>query len=238
MKKQKESIDYAACAQFIYEVVGGRANLKRITHCATRLRLVTVDDTKVSPKRLEQVEGVKGVFFSGGQLQVIIGPGAVNKVFDEFLKISGMDDSGQEEVKRVGREKQPLSVSRVFQAIGEVFVPLLPAIVSAGLISGIMELLAKLSPGFAASDWYAILNLFANTAFRFLPVLIAISAATIFGGNRFMAAEKSNVAECNCWKHCMHACTIFSVFDCRSYHSADWCFIKKNDQLLSDEGIR
>ena len=62
MKKQKENFDYAACAQFIYEVVGGRANLKRITHCATRLRLVTVDDTKVSPKRLEQVEGVKGVF--------------------------------------------------------------------------------------------------------------------------------------------------------------------------------
>lgn len=188
VKKQKENFDYAACAQEIFQQVGGRENLRRVTHCATRLRLVTADDTRADRKALERIEGVKGVFVSGGQLQVIIGPGAVNKVFDEFLKISGMDDSGQEEVKRVGREKQPLSVSRVLQAIGEVFVPLLPAIVSAGLISGIMELLAKLSPGFAASDWYAILNLFANTAFQFLPVLIAISAATIFGGNRFMAA--------------------------------------------------
>ena len=188
VKKQKENFDYAACAQEIFQQVGGRENLRRVTHCATRLRLVTADDTRADRRALERIEGVKGVFVSGGQLQVIIGPGAVNKVFDEFLKISGMDDSGQEEVKRVGREKQPLSVSRVFQAIGEVFVPLLPAIVSAGLISGIMELLAKLSPGFAASDWYAILNLFANTAFQFLPVLIAISAATIFGGNRFMAA--------------------------------------------------
>lgn len=188
MKKQKENLDYAACAQEIFQKVGGRKNLRRVTHCATRLRLVTVDDTRADKNALEQIEGVQGVFVSGGQLQVIIGPGTVNKVFDEFLKISGMDDSGQEEVKRVGREKQPLSVSRVFQAIGEVFVPLLPAIVSAGLISGIMELLAKLSPGFAASDWYALLDLFANTAFQFLPVLIAISAATIFGGNRFMAA--------------------------------------------------
>lgn len=188
MKKQKENFDYAACAQEIFQKVGGRENLRRVTHCATRLRLVTVDDTRVDKRALEQIEGVKGVFVSGGQLQVIIGPGTVNKVFDEFLKISGMDDSGQEEVKRVGREKQPLSASRVLQSIGEVFVPLLPAIVSAGLISGIMELLAKLSPGFAASDWYAILDLFANTAFQFLPVLIAISAATIFGGNRFMAA--------------------------------------------------
>lgn len=188
MKKQKENFDYVACAQEIFQKVGGRENLRRVTHCATRLRLVTADDTRADRRALERIEGVKGVFVSGGQLQVIIGPGAVNKVFDEFLKISGMDDSGQEEVKRVGREKQPFSVSRVLQAIGEVFVPLLPAIVSAGLISGIMELLAKLSPGFAASDWYAILNLFASTAFQFLSVLIAISAATIFGGNRFMAA--------------------------------------------------
>ena len=188
VKKQKENLDYAACAQAIFQNVGGRENLRRVTHCATRLRLVTVDDTRADKKALEQIEGVKGVFVSGGQLQVIIGQGTVNKVFDEFLKVSGMDDSGQEEVKRAGREKQPPSVSRVLQAIGEVFVPLLPAIVSAGLISGIVELLGTLSPGFAASDWYAILNLFANTAFQFLPVLIAISAAGIFGGNRFMAA--------------------------------------------------
>lgn len=188
MKKQKEKFDYAACAREIFQKVGGRENLRRVTHCATRLRLVTVDDTRADKKALEQIEGVKGVFVSGGQLQVIIGPGTVNKVFEEFLKVSGMDDSRQKEVKRVGREKQPRSVGRVLQAVGDVFVPLLPAIVSAGLISGITELLAKLSPGFAASDWYAILNLLANTAFQFLPVLIAISAAGIFGGNRFMAA--------------------------------------------------
>lgn len=187
VKKQKENLDYTACAREIFQKAGGRRNLRRVTHCATRLRLVTVDDTRVDKKALEQIEGVKGVFISGGQLQIIIGPGAVNKVFEEFLELSGMEDSGSEEVKRVGMEKQPLSVSRVLQAIGEVFVPLLPAIVSAGLLSGIMELLAKVSPDFASSDWYAILNLFAGTAFQFLPVLIAISAATIFGGNRFLA---------------------------------------------------
>ena len=103
VKKQKENLDYAACAQAIFQNVGGRENLRRVTHCATRLRLVTVDDTRADKKALEQIEGVKGVFVSGGQLQVIIGQGTVNKVFDEFLKVSGMDDSGQEEVKRAGR---------------------------------------------------------------------------------------------------------------------------------------
>ena len=84
------ALDYAKCAKEIYETLGGRENLVSAAHCATRLRLVTVDNSKIDMKKLENIEGVKGVFQSNGQLQMIIGTGTVNKVYDEFLKVSGM----------------------------------------------------------------------------------------------------------------------------------------------------
>ena len=84
------ALNYAACAKEIYETLGGRENLVSAAHCATRLRLVTVDNSKVDMTALENIDGVKGVFESNGQLQLIIGTGTVNKVYDEFLAVSGM----------------------------------------------------------------------------------------------------------------------------------------------------
>lgn len=84
------AMDYGKCAKEIYEMLGGRDNLVSAAHCATRLRLVTVDNGKIDMKKLENVDGVKGVFSNNGQLQLIIGTGTVNKVYDEFLKVSGM----------------------------------------------------------------------------------------------------------------------------------------------------
>ena len=83
-------MDYRKCAEEIYQYVGKRENLVSAAHCATRLRLVTNDNSKVDIKKLEDVDGVKGVFSSNGQLQIILGTGVVNKVYDEFLSISGM----------------------------------------------------------------------------------------------------------------------------------------------------
>lgn len=76
----------------------------------------------------------------------------------------------------------------MIKALGDVFVPILPAIVASGLMMGLVEALGKALPAFAASDWYGILDLLANTAFVFLPVLIAVSAARVFGGNIFLGA--------------------------------------------------
>ena len=80
------AMDYAKCAKEIFDTVGGRSNLVSAAHCATRLRLVTVDNSKINMKKLENIDGVKGVFSNNGQLQLIIGTGTVNKVYDEFLK--------------------------------------------------------------------------------------------------------------------------------------------------------
>ncbi len=181
------ALDYGKCAKEIFENLGGRENLVSAAHCATRLRLVTVDNSRIDKKKLENIDGVKGVFESNGQLQLIIGTGTVNKVYDEFLAVSGMTAATKEEVKAAAAAKQPF-YKRMIKSLGDVFVPILPAIVASGLMMGLVEALGKAIPTFAGSDWYGILDLFANTAFTFLPILIAVSSARVFGGNIFLGA--------------------------------------------------
>ena len=151
-------MDYRKCAQEIYDLVGKRDNLVSAAHCATRLRLVTNDNSKVDMKKLEDVDGVKGVFSSNGQLQIILGTGTVNKVYDEFLSISGMTAATKADVKAAAAAKQPLPF-RMVKALGDVFVPILPAIVAAGLIMGLLEGMTKIWPEMASSGTYQILNI-------------------------------------------------------------------------------
>ena len=179
------ALDYRKCAQDIFSHLGGRENLVSAAHCATRLRLVTVDNSKIDMKALENVDGVKGVFSSNGQLQLILGTGTVNKVYDEFLAVTGMTAATKDEVKAAAAAQQPLP-QRMVKALGDVFVPILPAIVASGLMMGLVEALGHAIPSFAGSDWYGFLDLVSATAFAYLPVLIAVSAARVFGGNIFL----------------------------------------------------
>ena len=180
-------MDYRKCAQEIFQHVRGRENLVSAAHCATRLRLVIADNSKLDMKALEQVDGVKGVFSNAGQLQLILGTGTVNKVYDEFLAVSGMTAATKEEVKAAAAARQPLP-KRMVKALGDVFVPILPAIVASGLIMGLLEGLCKAWPALANSGTYTIFHLFSNAAFVFLPILVAVSAARVFGGNIFLGA--------------------------------------------------
>ena len=182
------ALDYRKCAQEIFDNLGGRENVVSAAHCATRLRLVIADNSKMNMKALEEVEGVKGVFTNAGQLQLIIGTGTVNKVYDEFLSITGLTAASKEDVKAAAAAQQPLP-KRMVKALGDVFVPILPAIVASGLMMGLVEALGKIPGlGFADTDWYEFLDMVANTAFAYLPVIVAISAARVFGGNLFLGA--------------------------------------------------
>lgn len=182
------ALDYRKCAQEIVDHIGGRDNVAQAAHCATRLRLVIKDNSKVDKDYLDNVEGVKGMFESNGQLQLIIGTGTVNKVYEEFLSITGMTAATKDDVKAAAAAQQPLW-KRLLKPIGDVFVPILPAIVASGLMMGLVEALAKIPGlGFAESDWFAFLDMVANTAFAYLPVIVAISAARVFGGNIFLGA--------------------------------------------------
>ena len=168
--------------------IGGGANVVSAAHCATRLRLVIADNGKVNKAALEEIDGVKGMFESSGQLQLIIGTGTVNKVFDEFVAITGVAAGTKDDVKAAAAAKAPIW-KRALKTIGDVFVPILPAIVASGLMMGLVEALGKIDGlNFAGSDWYAFLDTVANTAFAYLPVIVAISAARVFGGNLFLGA--------------------------------------------------
>ena len=181
------ALDYRKCAEDIYSHLGGKENIASVAHCATRLRLAIVDSKKVDDKELENVEGVKGVFTSNGQLQLIIGTGTVNKVFDEFLNVTGLTAATKEDVKAAAAANMSLP-KRMVKSLGDVFVPILPAIVASGLLMGVVEALGKAIPGFSGTDWYLFLDMVANTAFAYLPVIVAISAARVFGGNIFLGA--------------------------------------------------
>ena len=179
------ALDYRKCAEEIAANIGGGSNVISAAHCATRLRLVIADNSKVNKKVLENVDGVKGMFESNGQLQLIIGTGTVNKVYDEFLSVTGASAATKDDVKAAAASKMPLW-KKILKTPGDVFVPILPAIVASGLMMGLVEALAKAIPSFAESGWFGFLDMVANTAFALLPVLVAISAARVFGGNIFL----------------------------------------------------
>ena len=181
------ALDYKKCAQEIAANIGGGSNVISAAHCATRLRLVIADNSKVNKKALEEVDGVKGMFESNGQLQLIIGTGTVNKVYEEFLAVTGASAASKDDVKAAAASRMPWW-KKILKTPGDVFVPILPAIVASGLMMGIVEAIPKFWPAFGQSDWFSFLDLVANTAFALLPVLVAISSARVFGGNIFLGA--------------------------------------------------
>ena len=181
------ALDYRKCAEEIAANIGGGSNVISAAHCATRLRLVIADNSKVNKEVLENIDGVKGMFESNGQLQLIIGTGTVNKVYDEFLAVTGASAATKADVKAAAASKMPLW-KKILKTPGDVFVPILPAIVASGLMMGLVEALAKAIPSFADSGWFGFLDMVANTAFALLPILVAISSARVFGGNIYLGA--------------------------------------------------
>lgn len=185
-------MDYRKIAEEIYDKVGKKDNLISAAHCATRLRLVIADNNKCDSKAVEEIEGVKGVFFASGQLQIILGTGTVNKVYDEFLQVSGLTAATKAEVKQAAAARQNI-FKRAIKTLGDIFVPIIPAIVASGFLMGIMEALNfMVNNGFIALDTtssiYVFAKLFSNVAYVFLPILIAYSAAKAFGGNPYLGA--------------------------------------------------
>lgn len=185
-------MDYRKVAREIYEQIGGKENLISAAHCATRLRLVISDNGKADKEKVENIDGVKGVFFAQGQMQIILGTGVVNKVYDEFIQIADISESSKEELKQAAASKaNPLQ--RLIKTLGDIFVPIIPAIVASGFLMGIMEALNfMVANGFldinTSGSIYVFAKIFSNTAYTFLPILIAYSAGKVFGANPFLSA--------------------------------------------------
>ena len=192
IKGRREIMDYRKTAQEILGHVGGSKNIVSAAHCATRLRLVIADNSKADKSAIENVDGVKGVFEASGQLQIILGTGTVNKVFDEFISIAGITASTKAEAKEAAAGNQNWFM-RAIKLLGDIFVPIIPAIVASGFLMGIMNSLDFMNAnGFlnidTTSSIYVFANLFSNIAYTFLQILIAFSAAKAFGANQYLGA--------------------------------------------------
>lgn len=180
-------MDHRTCAGEILDAIGGKDNLASAAHCATRLRLVIADNDKVKKETLENIDGVKGVFEAAGQLQIIIGTGTVNKVYDQFIDLAGVEAASKDDVKAAAAAKAPW-YKRAIKTLGDIFVPIIPAIVATGLLCGLLGGLSRAFPSLSDHYIYNILDLLSNTALTFLPILIAVSAAKIFGANIYLGA--------------------------------------------------
>ncbi|WOO44687.1 PTS system trehalose-specific EIIBC component [Bacillus subtilis] len=179
-------------ARQIVEAVGGAENIAAATHCVTRLRFALIDESKVDQEMLDQIDVVKGSFSTNGQFQVVIGQGTVNKVYAELVKETGIGESTKDEVKKAS-EKNMNPLQRAVKTLADIFIPILPAIVTAGLLMGINNILTAEGIFFSTksivqvypqwADLANMINLIAGTAFTFLPALIGWSAVKRFGSN-------------------------------------------------------
>ncbi|MCY1592046.1 sucrose-specific PTS transporter subunit IIBC [Staphylococcus pettenkoferi] len=190
-------MSYKQSAKEILQAIGGEENLEAMAHCATRLRLVLKEESIVDEKALGEMDVVKGTFSTGGQYQIIVGSGTVNKVFAELEKLTGKEASTTSEVKDQGNQRMnPLQ--RFVKMLSDIFVPIIPAIVAGGLLMGLNNILT--APGLfydgksliEVHDQFkglaGMINIFANAPFTLLPILIGFSATKRFGGNPFLGA--------------------------------------------------
>ncbi|MBG9982356.1 PTS transporter subunit EIIC [Aerococcaceae bacterium DSM 111020] len=168
----------------LLDVVGGADNIKNYEHCATRMRIMLYDDSKVDKEKAEEITGNKGYFFSTGQHQFIFGTGTVNEVYQDMQEMLGEEDeanvSDNTMKDDVYANLNPLQ--KFVRILADILVPLIPALVTTGLLMGIRTLVTELGMEMTpeVASFFQILT---DTAFGFLPVLIAYSATRKFGGN-------------------------------------------------------
>ncbi|WP_078428172.1 sucrose-specific PTS transporter subunit IIBC [Alkalihalobacterium alkalinitrilicum] len=168
-------------------LLGGVDNIISATHCATRLRIVLQDDSKAQKDKIEELEGVKGAFLSSGQFQIIFGTGIVNKVYAPFSEEVGLKE--KEAVVHSEAVKQKMNpFARFARTLSNIFVPIIPAIVAAGLLMGLLGMLRTFEWVAPDSALIVLLDMFSSAAFIILPILIGVSAAKEFGGNPYLGA--------------------------------------------------
>lgn len=174
-------MNYDVLAKEIVGLVGESDNVSNLTHCATRLRFNLKDESKAQTEALKATPGVLGVAKGGGQYQVIIG----NDVEKVYKLVRPLLNGNLENDKEQG-EKKGLG-SRFIDTISSIFTPVLPAITASGMLKAVLALLVAFKWISAQSQIYQVVNLMADAAFYFLPLLLAISAAKKFRANTYLA---------------------------------------------------
>ena len=190
-------MDFKQAAQRILKDVG-KDNIAAAAHCATRLRLVIKDESKIDQKALDDDPAVKGTFRINGQYQIIIGPGDVDKVYAHLIDMTGLKEVTPDDLKDVaasGKKTNPFMA--LIKVLSDIFVPLIPALVAGGLLMALNNVLVsgglfgpqslvQMYPGI--KGFADMINTFASAPFAFLPILMGFSATRRFGGNAYLGA--------------------------------------------------
>ena len=175
-------------AKKVIDALGGRENVRSVAHCATRLRVMVVDEGKIDKDTVEDIEKVQGAFFNSGQYQIIFGTGTVNRIYDEVVAL-GLPTATTGEQKAEAA-KQGNAFQRAIRTFGDVFVPIIPAIVATGLFMGLRGLLTQeaIMTALGVTEWNAdfitYTQILTDTAFIILPALVVWSTFRVFGGNQ------------------------------------------------------
>ncbi len=165
-------------AKEILNNIGGKENIKSIEHCATRLRLILKDKSKLNEKAIEEIDGVKGQFFAAAQYQIILGTGFVNKVY--AVMVGQSNELANTSAKEDAYSQMSL-LQKISRILGDVFVPVIPVLVATGLFMGVRGLLTNL--GIEMNENFLLFTqVLTDTAFAFLPALVAWSTMKKFGG--------------------------------------------------------
>lgn len=182
-------------AKLLLEYIGGKDNIKAVTHCVTRMRFVLIDEKKADVKKIESLKSAKGTFTQAGQFQVIIG-NEVSEFYNEFTKIAGIDGVSKDAVKAAAKSNQTF-VQKLMANLAEIFTPLIPALICGGLILGFRSVIGDIklvedgtktlietSQFFAGL--YSFLWLIGEAIFHFLPVGIVWSITRKMGTTQIL----------------------------------------------------
>ena len=188
----KAKLDYEKLSDDILGLVGGAKNLKKVSHCFTRLRLDPVDTSKIDEAAIKKLDGVKGLVVNNGQYQIILG-NAVEDLFPVFLKKSGLSDGGKVEEKLDDDAPKGSLVNRILNGIAQIFIPVFPAIAAGGLLKGILVALMFNGVLDPTGNTFNVLMWIADAPFYFLPVLLAYTSAKVFGCKQMVAVALAGV---------------------------------------------
>ena len=185
-------MDYKQLAAAVLEQVGGKENVDKLVHCATRLRFTLKDVSKADTDALKKTKGVMSVINAGGQYQVVIGPD-VPQVYQEVVALGNFETAKSADAKEDKPKKDQSKLSSVLEYIASMFQPIIPAITGAGLLKALMALGTVTGLLDNSTQTYAILNAIADSAFYFLPILLGSSAAKTFKCNQYVAMALGGV---------------------------------------------
>ena len=186
---------YQEDVKALLEQIGGKANIQAVSHCMTRMRFVLVDPKKANEKAIEAIPSVKGTFTQAGQYQVIIGNDVAN-FYQEFTKYAGIEGVSKDAVKSAAKTNQnPLQ--RIMGALGEIFAPIIPALICGGLVLGFRNIIGEVdllngrtqSLADVSQFWagmYSFLWLIGEAIFHFLPVGITWSITKKMGTTQIL----------------------------------------------------